>query len=68
MGVGLECGLALDAIADELAEFIDKADEAALSGDAESLGNALVEAAEKLLAIRPFVPNAPSSKLEEDPS
>jgi hypothetical protein len=58
MGVGLEAGLALDAIADELAELVDQGDLAALRGDAEALGNALVALAERLLAIRPFKPDA----------
>lgn len=58
MGVGLESGLALDAIADELGELVDAADLAALRGDAEALGDALVPLAGRLLAIRPFVPNA----------
>lgn len=57
MGVGLEAGLALDEMADELADLLDKADESSISGDAETLGDVLVSAAEKLLAIRPFVPN-----------
>jgi len=59
MGVGLESGLALDAMADELAILVDKADEASITGDAQALGDALVGTAEKLLAIRPFVPNDP---------
>lgn len=57
MGVGLEAGLALDAIADELAALVDEGDMAALHGDAEALGNALVALAEHLLAIRPFTPD-----------
>ena len=58
MGVGLEAGLALDAIAEELAELIDEGDLAALRGDAEALGDALVSLAERLLVIRPFAPDA----------
>ena len=58
MGVGLEAGLALDAIADELAALVDEGDLAALRGDAEALGDALVALAERLLAIRPFTPDA----------
>lgn len=58
MGVGLEAGLALDAIADELAALIDEGDLAALRGDAEALGDALVALAERLLTIRPFAPDA----------
>jgi hypothetical protein len=58
MGVGLEAGLALDAIAEELAALIDEGDLAALRGDAEALGDALVALAERLLTIRPFTPDA----------
>lgn len=58
MGVGLEAGLALDAIADELAALVDAGDLAALSGDAAALGDALVGLAERLLVIRPFTPDA----------
>lgn len=58
MGVGLEAGLALDAIAEELAALIDEGDLAALRGDAEALGDALVALAERLLVIRPFTPDA----------
>ncbi|MGL5838214.1 MAG: DEAD/DEAH box helicase [Sphingorhabdus sp.] len=54
MGVGLDAGLALDAIAEELAALVDAADLASLQGDAITLGNALVGLAEHLLAIRPF--------------
>ena len=38
MGVGLEAGLALDAIAEELAALVDEGDLGALRGDAEALG------------------------------
>ena len=58
MGVGLEAGLALDAMADQLGALIDQADEAALSGDEEHLVTALVGLAERLLVLRPFVPEA----------
>jgi hypothetical protein len=58
MGVGLEAGLALDAIANELAPIIDAADNAAIIGDQAPLRNALVVLAERLLVIRPFVPDA----------
>lgn len=57
MGVGLEAGLALDAMADELYAFIDKADIAAVRGDEDYLYDALVELARRLLVVRPFVPN-----------
>lgn len=59
MGVGLEAGLTLDAMADELAVLLDQADEAALPGDSDTLLAALVSLAERLLAIRPFVPDDP---------
>ncbi|MCM2504859.1 DEAD/DEAH box helicase [Aureimonas altamirensis] len=59
MGVGLESGLTLDAMADELAVLLDQADEAALPGDSEVLVASLTTLAERLLAIRPFVPDDP---------
>lgn len=59
MGVGLEAGLALDEMADELAVLLDQADEAALPGDADVLLVSLTTLAERLLAIRPFVPDDP---------
>jgi hypothetical protein len=59
MGVGLEAGLTLDAMADDLAVLLDQADEAALPGDAEVLLASLTALAERLLAIRPFVPDDP---------
>ena len=57
MGVGLEAGLALDAIAEELAALIEEGDLAALRGDAEALGDTMVGLAERLLVIRPFAPD-----------
>jgi hypothetical protein len=57
MGVGLEAGLAIDAMADDLNELIDRADAAALPGDVEALAEALTGLAEHLLAIRPFIPD-----------
>lgn len=59
MGVGLESGLTLDAIADDLEVLLDQADEAALPGDSEVLVASLTALAERLLAIRPFVPDDP---------
>ena len=56
MGVGLEAGLSIDAMADELAELLDQADEAALSGDIDELVDALGGLGERLLFIRPFIP------------
>lgn len=57
MGVGLEAGLSIDAMADELAELIDRADGAALSGDIDELAEALCGLGERLLFIRPFIPD-----------
>jgi len=57
MGVGLEAGLSIDAQADELASLIDRADLASLPGDVEELADALASLAERLLIIRPFVPD-----------
>jgi hypothetical protein len=59
MGVGLEAGLTLDAMADELAIHLDRADLAALSGVSEILQEAIVHLAERLLSIRPFAPDDP---------
>ncbi len=57
MGVGLEAGLTIDAMADELAELLDRADEAALSRDIDELGDALCGLGERLLFMRPFIPD-----------
>lgn len=57
MGVGLEAGLAIDVMADELAELLDRADAAALSGDVDELVDALGGLGERLLFIRPFIPD-----------
>lgn len=57
MGVGLEAGLAIDAMSDELAELIDRADEAALSGDIDDLARTLGGLGERLLFMRPFIPD-----------
>lgn len=57
MGVGMEAGLAIDAMADELAVLLDRADSAALSGDVDDLSGALAGLAARLLVIRPFVPD-----------
>jgi DEAD/DEAH box helicase len=58
MGVGLEAGLALDEMADELGALIDRADDAAISGNEEGLVTTLVALAERLLVLRPFIPDA----------
>lgn len=57
MGVGLEAGLTIDAMTDELAEPLDRADEAALSGDIDKLADALCGLGERLLFMRPFIPD-----------
>lgn len=57
MGVGLEAGLAIDAMADELAELLDRADDASLSGDLSELASALGGLGERLLFMRPFIPD-----------
>lgn len=58
MGVGLEAGLILDEMAEELAVYIDEADAAALSGDLDTLTRSLIQLAQRLLVVRPFVPDA----------
>lgn len=65
MGVGLDAGLAIDAMADELEVLIDRADVAALAGDVDELSDALAGLAERLLVVRPFVPDRRNS-LPED--
>jgi hypothetical protein len=62
MGVGLEAGMALDAMADQLNVLIDQADHAALAGDQEQLVTALVGLAERILVLRPFVPEAKNAQ------
>ncbi|WP_337155086.1 DEAD/DEAH box helicase [Pseudomonas protegens] len=57
MGVGLEAGLTIDAMADDLAILLDRADEASLSGDIDELADALAGLGERLLFIRPFIPD-----------
>lgn len=57
MGVGFKAGLAIDAMAEELSELVDRADAAALPGDVDDLTDALVGLAEQLLFIRPFIPD-----------
>jgi hypothetical protein len=61
MGVGLEAGLAIDSMADELGALVDQADDAALSGDHDVLASALSGLATRLLVIRPFVPDKKNS-------
>lgn len=57
MGVGLEAGLRIDDMAEELAHLIDQADEASLTGDVDVLADALAGLAERLLVMRPFIPD-----------
>ena len=59
MGVGLEAGLALDAMAEDLEAHVDRADLAALTGELEVLQDAVARLAQGLLSMRPFVPEAP---------
>ena len=59
MGVGLESGLAIDALDVELTTLLNRGDAAALIGDAEALTEALVGLGERLLMIRPFAPEDP---------
>ena len=58
MGVGLESGLALDAVSAELTAHLDKADAAAMQGNASELTAAFIAMADRLFQIRPFVPSA----------
>ena len=58
MGIGLDGGLLVDEMAETLAEDLDRADIAALQGDTESLLEALVRLATRLLSVRPFIPKS----------
>ncbi|HEY8127141.1 MAG TPA: DEAD/DEAH box helicase [Hyphomicrobium sp.] len=57
MGVGLEAGLTIDAMADELGSLIDRADAASLPGDVDELAEALEALGDRLLVMRPFIPD-----------
>jgi hypothetical protein len=57
MGVGLDAGLAIDAMAEQLAALTDRGDLASLSSDEDELTDALAGIAERLLVIRPFIPD-----------
>lgn len=57
MGVGLEAGLTIDAMAEELGELVDRADMASLPGDVDELSEALAGLGERLLVMRPFIPD-----------
>ena len=61
MGVGLEAGLTIDAMALDLEILIDRADAAALAGDVEELAESLSGLAERLLVMRPFIPDKNNS-------
>lgn len=54
MGVGLEAGLAVDAMAEDLGAWLDHADLAAIQGDHGRLSQSLIALAERLLFMRPF--------------
>lgn len=54
MGVGLDSGLVLDELADDMGALIDAADLAAIQADADALSDALIALARRLLVIRPF--------------
>jgi len=56
MGVGFDTGLELDRNALELEALVDVADAAAIEGNVKVLTRALIELAEKLLVLRPFLP------------
>ncbi len=57
MGLGLEAGLSIDAVADQLVVRLDQADAAALAGDIDALCEALVACGNQLFEIRPFIPD-----------
>lgn len=57
MGVGLEAGLSIDAMADVLAELVDRADAATMNGNVDELADALGGLGERLLFMRPFIPD-----------
>ncbi|TBR30085.1 MAG: DEAD/DEAH box helicase, partial [Reyranella sp.] len=57
MGVGLEAGLTIDAMAEDLGDLIDRADAASLPGDVGELADTLAGLGERLLVMRPFIPD-----------
>jgi len=59
MAVGLDAGLALDDMADDLAASLDRADEAALAGNINVLQDELRNLGARLLDVRPFTPDDP---------
>ena len=54
MGVGLDSGLKIDQIANNLGGLLDVADTAALAGDVTTLSDALISMAQSLLVLSPF--------------
>lgn len=56
MGVGLEAGLAIDAMEEVLSELLDRADNAAITGNVGELVEGLAGLAERLMVVRPFIP------------
>jgi replicative superfamily II helicase len=66
MGVGLESGLAISAMATELAGLLDNADGFALQGNADGLAQTLIALGERLLSIRPFIPRDPLPQYWQD--
>ncbi|UAY53206.1 DEAD/DEAH box helicase [Ferruginibacter albus] len=54
MGVGLEAGLKIDGLAEELVGNLDEADEAAFNGDLERLVQSIINIAQLILNIAPF--------------
>lgn len=57
MGLGLEAGLAIDALADNLLNLLIEAEKAAELSSSEDLTAALGKIAEQVLTIRPFAPD-----------
>jgi hypothetical protein len=57
MGVGLEAGLFIDAMGDALTALLDRADLAAIQGDARTLYRVLISLGTRLFSIRPFRPD-----------
>jgi hypothetical protein len=53
MGLGLEAGLSIDLVADQLVARLDQANNAALAGDIDPLSQALIACGEQLFEIRP---------------
>jgi hypothetical protein len=58
MGIGLEAGLQIDAMSEVLEKLLDQADECSIIGDIDGLSEALIGLGDRLLTLRPFVPDA----------